>query len=394
METQPGPGRLARLHRARLDRARCSSTSQAEPTATTGSTRSARRSTSAPTSVRDPVNLWGVPADPIHDPERFACRCPAQRLYRDLQPRLSAGPRASSARHSPNRRPAGAVPAEPDDLRRAAHSRRWTSNTTTAFNADADSACPGDDRLRPAQLQPEPHGEADDDRGRHGVRPGHRPQGAADAEPDDAVAVGDPHDEVTLPAGLHDQPERGRRQGRLRRRRTAIGTHGRATCPEFSKIGTADDRQLGAAGPIPGAIYLGEPQPGEPYRVVLTADGFGDPRQARRLGRARPADRASSTVIFEDLPQSPLQRVQHALLRLRARAARDPDPVRHLPGRDRLRALGLGAAEPGRRPVLHDRLGPERTPCPAPGRGRSPRARRRARANTTAGHARPVQPRR
>ena len=43
-------------------------------------------------------------------------------------------------------------------------------------------AMAGDDRLRPAQLQPEPHCPADDDPGRHRVRLRRQPESPADAE--------------------------------------------------------------------------------------------------------------------------------------------------------------------------------------------------------------------
>src|SRR5262245_17920870 len=53
---------------------------------------------------------------------------------------------------------------------------------------------------------------------------------------------------------------------------TSIGTLFAAHCPEFSKIGTLTLDVAALPGPIPGALYLGEPMPGNKYRVVLTAD--------------------------------------------------------------------------------------------------------------------------
>ena len=45
--------------------------------------------------------------------------------------------------------------------------------------------------------------------------------------------------------------------------------------------------------PIPGSIYLGEPKPGDTYRLFLTADGFGTHVKLLGLGPRRPADRAA-----------------------------------------------------------------------------------------------------
>jgi len=87
---------------------------------------------------------------------------------------------------------------------------------------------------------------------------------------------------------------------------SGIGTLGPANCPDFSKIGTLmlDIAALPAA--IPGALYLAEPKPGEPYRVLLTASGFAT--NVKLLGRTNTDPRTGQvTVEFADLPQSPLQ---------------------------------------------------------------------------------------
>ena len=74
--------------------------------------------------------------------------------------------------------PADSVPAEPDDLRRPADDESKRSPTTTKPTPRGDLA--GDHRLRPAQLQPEPLGEADDHQTPTRPRARRRPQGAAD----------------------------------------------------------------------------------------------------------------------------------------------------------------------------------------------------------------------
>jgi hypothetical protein len=87
---------------------------------------------------------------------------------------------------------------------------------------------------------------------------------------------------------------------------TSIGTLFAATCPEFAKIGTLELDVAALPAPIPGALYIGEPKPGNRYRVVLTADGFAT--HVKLLGSAYPDPQTGRvTFSFEELPQSPLQ---------------------------------------------------------------------------------------
>jgi len=56
---------------------------------------------------------------------------------------------------------------------------------------------------------------------------------------------------------------------------------------------------------IPGGIYIGEPQPGNRYRIFITADGFAT--HVKLAGSVHPDPKTGQlSVTFEDLPQSPL----------------------------------------------------------------------------------------
>ena len=86
---------------------------------------------------------------------------------------------------------------------------------------------------------------------------------------------------------------------------SAIGTRHAATCPEFSKIGTLSLDSSALPIPIPGAIYLGDPKPGDRYRILLTANGFGT--HLKLFGSITPNKQTGQLVVkFVDLPQSPL----------------------------------------------------------------------------------------
>ena len=54
----------------------------------------------------------------------------------------------------------------------------------------------------------------------------------------------------------------------------SFGTTNEAHCPEASKIGTLNIETALLPGPLPGYLYLGNPLPGNRYRVFLAADGF------------------------------------------------------------------------------------------------------------------------
>jgi len=89
---------------------------------------------------------------------------------------------------------------------------------------------------------------------------------------------------------------------------TGIGTLFAAQCPEFAKVGTVDLDVAALPAPIPGALYLGEPKPGDPYRLVLTADGFATHVKLPGSVDADPQT-GRLTISFEDLPQQPLQEI-------------------------------------------------------------------------------------
>ncbi len=112
---------------------------------------------------------------------------------------------------------------------------------------------------------------------------------------------------ITLPPGFTINPNAADGKTACPDAATSIGTLFAATCSDFSKVATLVLDVAALPAPIPGAIYLGEPKPGEPYRVVLTADGFST--HVKLLGSVRPDPQTGQvTLALEDLPQSPLQK--------------------------------------------------------------------------------------
>jgi hypothetical protein len=114
---------------------------------------------------------------------------------------------------------------------------------------------------------------------------------------------------VTLPEGFSINPNAADGKTVCTDADSRIGTELEAECPEFSKVGTVTLDSSALPAPIDGYIYLAEPKPGNPYRLVLTANGFGT--AVKLLGSVRADSRTGQLVTaFEDLPQAPLQRLQ------------------------------------------------------------------------------------
>jgi hypothetical protein len=109
---------------------------------------------------------------------------------------------------------------------------------------------------------------------------------------------------VTFPEGFSINP--GAADGKVSCSDAAarFGTTEEAQCPEFSKVGSLSLLSSALPEALPGSIYLGDPLPGDRYRIFATANGFGT--HIKLLGQVRPDPQTGRlTVAFEDLPQAP-----------------------------------------------------------------------------------------
>jgi hypothetical protein len=77
-------------------------------------------------------------------------------------------------------------------------------------------------------------------------------------------------------------------------------------CPENAKIGTISVDTPVLPGPLNGAVYLGEPKPGNRFRLFLVFDGFGV--HVKLAGTITPDPTSGQIHIsFENLPQAPFE---------------------------------------------------------------------------------------
>ena len=62
-------------------------------------------------------------------------------------------------------------------------------------------------------------------------------------------------------------------------------------------------------GPLEGSVYIGEPEPGDQYRLFMIASGFG--MNVKLVGSFKPnPETGQVTAYFEDLPQAPFEDIQ------------------------------------------------------------------------------------
>jgi hypothetical protein len=111
---------------------------------------------------------------------------------------------------------------------------------------------------------------------------------------------------LTLPKGFSLAPPGADGKVACTDQQLNFTSEGPADCPEFSKIGTVTLDSSALPDPIPGAIYIGEPLPGQTFRVFLTAEGFAT--NVKLKGTVHLDPQTGQIVSrFVNLPQAPFQ---------------------------------------------------------------------------------------
>lgn len=90
-----------------------------------------------------------------------------------------------------------------------------------------------------------------------------------------------------------------------------IGTETPASCPPASKIGTVSAQTPLLPGPLTGNVYVGEPLPGNTYRLALSLQGYGV--DVKLEGKVTPDPTTGRlTATFLDNPQLPFSNLHLA----------------------------------------------------------------------------------
>ncbi len=114
---------------------------------------------------------------------------------------------------------------------------------------------------------------------------------------------------VTLPEGFTINPDAADGQSACADDQANFGSEGPAECPDHSKIGTFSIGTQALPGRLEGSVYIGEPKPGNQYRLFLIASGFGI--NAKLVGSFKPdPETGQLTTYFENLPQVPFEDFQ------------------------------------------------------------------------------------
>ncbi|MGA8744554.1 MAG: hypothetical protein WB507_01665 [Solirubrobacterales bacterium] len=112
---------------------------------------------------------------------------------------------------------------------------------------------------------------------------------------------------VTLPEGFSINPGAADGKTACTDAEALIGpfaSEAEAHCPEDSKVGSLTIESSTLPGPLPGYVYLGQPEPGNRYRIFLVANGFGT--HIKLAGTVTPDPQTGRlTISFTELPQTP-----------------------------------------------------------------------------------------
>lgn len=243
------------------------------------------------------VHLWGVPADPSHDANRFP---PEKTEGQECAPYPGGcfAPVASHAAPTPylqNPTTCGASLMAAMDV-------QYYEGTV----AHAESPWPattGCDQLSfNPSLAAEPTTTATDTASGLDIDlkvP--QPESATAPSPSEIRSV-----KLTLPQGFSFVPNGANGKTSCDDAELFFSTEEEARCPEFAKIGTVSVDSSALPGPIPGNAYIGKPLPGNTFRLFVTADGYAT--HVKLKGTIGLDHRTGQIVAsFNELPQSPFQ---------------------------------------------------------------------------------------
>jgi hypothetical protein len=177
---------------------------------------------------------------------------------------------------------------------------------------------------------------------------------------------------VTLPESLSINPDAADGQTSCSDAQAGFGTEAPSQCPDSSKIGTVDVHTPALEGPLTGSLFIGEPQPGNQYRVFMIFEGFGI--YAKIAADFKPNPQTGQlTMSVSDLPQVPFEEFNlhlfasdRGLIATPTRCAIYTSDARFTPWNDLL------APQPSR-DLLSVTSGPNGKPCPGQVRPFSPR---------------------
>ena len=270
------------------------------------------------------MTIWGFPAKGEHDESRFAigepgkpANCPAS---------------SESTCTGPHFAPIPVKPLTSNPSVCTGKPLTVTLDVSTYQDpghlAHADDTYPETTDCETADLSPGLQRRRDEPQLRLPGRPRDSAQSAA-APVLFRFSFPDPVGDAALARRPDHQPRRRRRAGHCTDAEANFGTEGPADCPDL------EDRHLRAStppaldGPLIGSLYIGEPKPGDQYRLFMIASGFGINAKLVGLRPSRPGHRPAHDVVRRPSP-GPLRSLPAPSLRLRPGPDGDADPLHDL----------------------------------------------------------------
>jgi hypothetical protein len=191
---------------------------------------------------------------------------------------------------------------------------------------------------------------------------------------------------ITLPPGFTINPNAADGKLACPQTLTAIGTLFGAECPEFSKIGSLVLDVAALPAPIPGAMYLLEPKPGERFRILIAADGFATHIKLQGHVITDPQT-GQLTVAFDKLPQSPLQEFDVHIFGSERGLFATPSKCGTLPVKTTFTPWNNTLTERTLESFMTFSSGPNGSPCPAGPRPFNPPMQSGSQNSTAASHS-------
>jgi hypothetical protein len=250
------------------------------------------------------LTIWGSPANPAHDDDRFRVGSPGHpagcpgRPIADCASQFGQSPNAAGIPERPLVNYPTTCSGAPLSAVASVITYQDPANPTQA-SADFDpvSACEKEtfNPVLSASLTSE---EADSPAGIDLQLSA--PQFESNAASPSQIRSAT----VLLPQGVSINPDAADGQSSCPDAAAGFGIDGPGHCPDNSKIGNLEIGSPSLAGPLVGSLYIGEPRPGNQYRVFMITDGFGIHSKLSASVHPDPVT-GQLEMSFLDLPQVP-----------------------------------------------------------------------------------------
>jgi hypothetical protein len=178
--------------------------------------------------------------------------------------------------------------------------------------------------------------------------------------------------ELLLPEGISINPDAADGQSACDDDLANLDSTGPDECPDNSKIGNFDIGTPALDAPLTGSLYFAEPKPGDQYRVLMVASGFGINAKVTASVHPDPVN-GQLRMSVDDLPQVPFETFNLHLFASDRGLVATPTHCRVYQADSVFVPWNASLAPQRSRPNLLIDSGPKDSPCPGEVRPFEPR---------------------